>query len=43
MAPEQAQALEDYREQIKALSDIDRQSSEREKTGMFTGRYATTR
>ena len=40
VAPEQAQALEDYREQIKALSDIDRQSSEREKTGMFTGRYA---
>ncbi|KGI99837.1 leucyl-tRNA synthetase [Rothia aeria] len=40
VAPEQAQALEDYREQIKALSDIDRQSSEREKAGMFTGRYA---
>lgn len=40
VAPEQAPALEDYREQIKALSDIDRQSSEREKTGMFTGRYA---
>ena len=40
VAPEQAQALEDYREQIKALSDIDRQSSEREKTGIFTGRYA---
>ena len=40
VAPEQAQSLEDYREQIKALSDIDRQSSEREKTGMFTGRYA---
>ncbi|WP_424116585.1 leucine--tRNA ligase [Rothia aeria] len=40
VAPEQAQALEDYREQIKALSDIDRQSSEREKTGLFTGRYA---
>ena len=40
VTPEQAQALEDYREQIKALSDIDRQSSEREKTGMFTGRYA---
>ena len=39
VVPEQAQALEDYREQIKALSDIDRQSSEREKTGMFTGRY----
>lgn len=40
VAPEQAQALEEYREEIKALSDIDRQSSEREKTGMFTGRYA---
>ena len=40
VTPDQAQALEDYREQIKALSDIDRQSSEREKTGMFTGRYA---
>ena len=40
VAPEQAQALEDYREQIKALSDIDRQSSEREKNGVFTGRYA---
>ena len=40
VAPDQAQALEDYREQIKALSDIDRKSSEREKTGMFTGRYA---
>ncbi|VEJ29459.1 Leucine--tRNA ligase [Rothia dentocariosa] len=40
VAPDQAQAIEDYREQIKALSDIDRQSSEREKTGMFTGRYA---
>ena len=40
MAPEQKAALEQYREDIKALSDIDRQSSEREKTGVFTGRYA---
>ncbi|MDO5750592.1 MAG: leucine--tRNA ligase [Rothia sp. (in: high G+C Gram-positive bacteria)] len=37
---EQAQALADYREEIKALSDIDRQSSDREKSGVFTGRYA---
>ena len=40
MAPEQKAALEQYREDIKALSDIDRQSSDREKTGVFTGRYA---
>lgn len=40
VAPEYAQALQQYREDIKALSDIDRQSSEREKTGVFTGRYA---
>ena len=40
VAPEQKAALEQYREDIKALSDIDRQSSEREKTGVFTGRYA---
>ena len=39
VAPEQKAALEQYREDIKALSDIDRQSSEREKTGVFTGRY----
>jgi leucyl-tRNA synthetase len=29
-----------YREKVKALSDIERQSTEREKTGVFTGRYA---
>ena len=40
VAPEQKATLEQYREDIKALSDIDRQSSEREKTGVFTGRYA---
>lgn len=40
VSEEQAQALEDYREQIKAYSDIERQSSDREKTGIFTGRYA---
>lgn len=37
---DRAEALDEYREQIKALSDIERQSSEREKTGVFTGRYA---
>lgn len=37
---EHREAFERYREDIKALSDIDRQSSEREKTGVFTGRYA---
>ena len=33
-------ALLAYREQVKALSDIERQSTERTKTGVFTGRYA---
>ncbi|HEX7201375.1 MAG TPA: leucine--tRNA ligase, partial [Arthrobacter sp.] len=37
---EHAAALDDYREQVKALSEIERQSTEREKTGVFTGRYA---
>ena len=40
VAPEHKAALEQYREDIKALSDIDRQSSDREKTGVFTGRDA---
>ncbi|CAM3061305.1 Leucine--tRNA ligase [Arthrobacter ulcerisalmonis] len=40
VTPEHAAALDDYREQVKALSDIERQSTEREKTGVFTGRYA---
>ncbi|WP_427017999.1 leucine--tRNA ligase [Pseudarthrobacter sp. P1] len=38
--PEHAEALSEYREQVKALSEIERQSTEREKTGIFTGRYA---
>ncbi|WP_104087390.1 leucine--tRNA ligase [Arthrobacter sp. GMC3] len=37
---EHAEALSEYREQVKALSDIERQSTERPKTGVFTGRYA---
>lgn len=37
---EHMDALLDYREQVKALSDIERQSTERTKTGVFTGRYA---
>ncbi|MCC2661461.1 MAG: leucine--tRNA ligase, partial [Arthrobacter sp.] len=37
---EHAAALDAYREQVKALSEIERQSTEREKTGVFTGRYA---
>ena len=37
---EQRPALEEYQEQVKALSEIERQATEREKTGVFTGRYA---
>jgi leucyl-tRNA synthetase len=37
---EHAAALDAYREQVQALSEIERQSTEREKTGVFTGRYA---
>lgn len=37
---DQRAALEAYREEIKVLSDIDRQSTDREKTGVFLGRYA---
>ncbi|MCQ1986748.1 leucine--tRNA ligase [Arthrobacter sp. zg-Y844] len=37
---ENRNALLDYRESVKALSDIERQSTERVKTGVFTGRYA---
>lgn len=33
-------ALEEYQENIKALSDIDRQATDRTKTGVFLGRYA---
>ena len=41
VAPEQREALEAYREQLSHLSDIDRLSTEREKTGVFLGRTAT--
>ena len=40
VTPEHAEALDAYREQVKALSEIERQSTERPKTGVFTGRYA---
>jgi leucyl-tRNA synthetase len=40
VTPEQAAALEAYREEVKAFSDIERQSSDRPKTGVFTGRHA---
>ena len=36
---EQHQALADYQEQVNHLSEIERQSTEREKTGVFLGRY----
>ncbi|WP_343830606.1 leucine--tRNA ligase [Glutamicibacter creatinolyticus] len=35
---EQRQALADYQEQVNHLSEIERQSTEREKTGVFLGR-----
>ncbi|TDP57115.1 leucyl-tRNA synthetase [Kocuria sp. AG109] len=37
---EQRAALEEYRERVKAFSDIERQATDREKTGVFTGRHA---
>lgn len=37
---EQKQAVEDYKKQAQAKSDIERQETEREKTGVFTGAYA---
>lgn len=40
VTPDHAPALDRYRESVNALSDIERQSTEREKTGVFTGRYA---
>jgi leucyl-tRNA synthetase len=36
-APERREALEDYREDVRKLSDIDRQSTDREKTGVDLG------
>jgi len=39
-APEQREAFEAYLAQVRKETDIDRLSSEREKTGVFLGRYA---
>lgn len=36
---EQAAALKTYRDDLKHVSDIDRQSTDRPKTGVFLGRY----
>lgn len=40
VVPEQAQALAEYQDRVKALSEIERQNTDREKTGVFLGRYA---
>jgi leucyl-tRNA synthetase len=39
-APERAGALEEYLGQVRKLTDIERQAADREKTGVFLGRYA---
>ena len=39
-APEQREALAGYLTQVRKLTDIERQSLEREKTGVFLGRHA---
>ena len=39
-APEQRAAFEAYREEVSRESEIERLSTEREKTGVFLGRYA---
>jgi leucyl-tRNA synthetase len=39
-APEQREAFQAYLEQVRKESEIDRLSTEREKTGVFLGRYA---
>jgi leucyl-tRNA synthetase len=39
-APGQRAALEDYLTQVGKLTDIERQATEREKTGVFLGRHA---
>ncbi|HKD88985.1 MAG TPA: class I tRNA ligase family protein, partial [Streptosporangiaceae bacterium] len=39
-APDQRAALEAYLADVRKLTDIERQSAEREKTGVFLGRYA---
>jgi leucyl-tRNA synthetase len=38
--PEQRAALEGYLAQVRRLSDIERQATDREKTGVFLGRHA---
>jgi leucyl-tRNA synthetase len=38
--PGQREALTGYLEEVKHLSEIERQSTDREKTGVFLGRYA---
>ncbi len=40
-APEQREAFEAYLTEVRKETDIDRLSTEREKTGVFLGRYAT--
>ncbi|MEV7965654.1 leucine--tRNA ligase [Sphaerisporangium sp. NPDC088356] len=39
-APERLPALESYRAEVAKLSDIERLSTDKEKTGVFLGRYA---
>ncbi len=39
-APEQQSALSDYVAEVRKLTDIERQSADREKTGVFLGRHA---
>jgi leucyl-tRNA synthetase len=39
-APDRLEAFEAYREQVSRLTDIERQSTEGGKTGVFLGRYA---
>ena len=38
--PEQKQAVEEYKAQVAKTSEIERQSTAKEKTGVFTGAYA---
>lgn len=40
VSPDQVVQIESYQASTKALSDIDRQATTREKTGVFTGAYA---
>jgi leucyl-tRNA synthetase len=39
--PEQKAAVEDYKTQAARQSDIEREATDKEKTGVFTGSYAT--